>query len=81
MDERPTMVEWHYELNRTLSLLLTCQQEDCRSSYIVNQRVTCPFCNIPHEKTEYIRLRYWGYDQDPFNGGTTLVYDFRARHF
>ncbi len=63
--ERPTMVEWHYELNRTLSLLLTCQQEDCRSSYIVNQRVTCPFCNIPHEKTEYIRLRYWGYDQDP----------------
>mgnify|MGYP000004559314 FL=1 len=63
--ERPTMVEWHYELNRTLSLLLTCQQEDCRSSFIVNQRVTCPFCNIPHEKTEYIRLRYWGYDQDP----------------
>lgn len=63
--ERPTMVEWHYELNRTLSLLLTCQQEDCRSSFIVNQRVSCPFCNNPHEKTEYIRLRYWGYDQDP----------------
>ena len=63
--ERPTMVEWHYELNRTLSLLLTCQQEDCRSSFIVNQRLTCPFCDIPHGKTEYIHLRYWGYDQDP----------------
>ncbi|MCO8069837.1 protein kinase [Acinetobacter lwoffii] len=64
LNERPTMVEWHYELNRTLSLLLTCQQEDCRSSFIVNQRVTCPFCNTFHEKNEYIRLRYWGYDQD-----------------
>lgn len=65
LHERPTMAEWHYELNRTLSLVLLCQEKDCRSSFIVNQRVNCPFCNTLQDKTEYIRLRYWGYDQDP----------------
>ena len=65
LHDRPTMAEWHDELNRTFSLVLLCQEKDCRSSFIVNQRLNCPFCNTLQGKTEYLRLRYWGYDQDP----------------
>ncbi|WAU77573.1 protein kinase domain-containing protein [Acinetobacter sp. TR3] len=67
LNERPTMAEWHYELHRTLSLLLMCQEEGCSSTFIVNKRMCCPFCLEPKPLTldQYVRIRYWGYDQDP----------------
>ncbi|WP_370686741.1 protein kinase domain-containing protein [Acinetobacter harbinensis] len=67
LHERPTMAEWHYELHRTLSLLLLCQEKDCRSSFIVNKGMHCSFCikSKPLTSEQYIRFRYWGYDQDP----------------
>lgn len=63
LHERPTMAEWNLELHRTLSLIQHCQEEDCRSSYIANQSMTCPFCITDQVAENYVRLSYWGYDQ------------------
>lgn len=61
---RPTMAEWHYELHRATRLLLTCQAEDCRSRFIANQSLICPFCNAPHLPEQHVRFSLWLYDTD-----------------
>lgn len=61
---RPTMAEWHYELHRATRLLLTCQEPYCRSSFIANKSLICPFCNVPLSREQHAKFTLWLYDTD-----------------
>jgi len=62
--QRPSMAEWYYELHRATRLLITCQAEDCRSHFIINKNLICPFCNESLAPEQYVRFSLWLYDTD-----------------
>ena len=51
---RPSMNEWHHELNKTLQILMYCQHQPCQgehfqSSFVANNDRQCFFCGESNE--------------------------------
>lgn len=74
---RPTMREWFEELRRAESLVITCENENCKNTYFMrsNRKEECPFCKKTRTRPVFYAQIIDRYDLDSIINAENMAID------